>query len=570
MHPTHLSSRQGTPLPSVQFSPSIRQGSTPGPHFRRHPSLFNKRIQTVADRAAGGPVGEDVDPKHTTDVAEAKLTPEGKFIWEKNWYPILPVKLADPSKPYGFTLIGKDLVLWRDAEENWRALDDRCSHRQARLSRGRLSERDGSLMCSFHGWCFDGEGQCTRIPQAPEDEHEKYRASRRSGVAAYPVQVKDGLIWVWGESSAAAWVESSMTEIESREEFPDADDYNWPISEMPLGYHMMTEMFFDQSHVPFVHEGTLVGAGEDAAVPMGMKLLKFGEDGFSLTSTGYIKRLANCPATIEFKPPGSCTAVFDNPSGSKTVMRGFYTPTTIGKCRIIMGFKQLPSSKDAKPKGGIVERVQRMKTFLDVRFLLRVLENGIMSVVDEFLPESWKYARMHGSRFATKFGNQDLHVMFGMDQALTGIEKKWRRDYFLPAKADVGVLAFRNWLDKYSDGDVKWAPGAKNEEAKSLEEVFDRWGRHTKHCKHCKKTAKDLIFLGSLLRKVAVASLIASGVSLLVSGLKAKPCIAGLVIAGLAMLATRKVDSALSWLKSSVPLDALPGNVDLGYRESTG
>ncbi|GMH43017.1 hypothetical protein BSKO_10939 [Bryopsis sp. KO-2023] len=111
--------------------------------------------------------------------------------------------------------------------------------------------------------------------------------------------------------------------------------------------------------------------------------------------------------------------------------------------------------------------------------------------------------------------------------------------------------------------------GAKNEEAKSLEEVFERWGRHTKHCKHCKKTAKDLIFLGSMVRKVAVASLIASGVSLLVSGLKAKPCIAGLVIAGLVMLATRTYKGCIGHVSGSVAGDGI-GSVRMGQSSADG
>lgn len=36
--------------------------------------------------------------------------------------------------------------------------------RLAPLSEGRI-EADGTLMCSYHGWQFNGQGGCTRIPQ---------------------------------------------------------------------------------------------------------------------------------------------------------------------------------------------------------------------------------------------------------------------------------------------------------------------------------------------------------------------------------------------------------------------
>ncbi|GMH37777.1 hypothetical protein BSKO_05650 [Bryopsis sp. KO-2023] len=588
MHPTRLSYRQNTPLPGRQFSPSTTQHSTPWPTLHRGPSFLSKRLQTVADRAVSSPVKKDVAQSPVKkDVAQRAFATDQTFVWEKNWYAVLPESMVDPEKPYGFTLLGKELVLWRDAEQNWRVLDDKCSHRQARLSRGRLSKKDGNLMCGFHGWKFNGEGQCTKIPQAPKDMERKFCSSRRSGVGSYPVQVKQGLIWVWGESSPKAWVESSMNEIDTWDEVPD--EYVWPFSEMPMGYHTMMEMFFDLSHVPILHEGTIPGAGENSAVPMDMKVLKSGKDGFSLISTGYMKSTAKCPTTIEFKAPGTCSAVFRKPSGVKNLVRAYYTPTSPGKCRVIVGLKTVEPKKKHGKVGLIqqthaeVKKIQKLDHALIPRYLLTdllpklvdrlvtSLRRFAVEVGLEFLPETWRIALSHAMPRSTKLENQDMHVLLGMDQVLNGIEKKWKRQYFSPLKADVGVMAFRNWLDRYSKGDVKWAPGAKAYDAKSFEDVFDRWNRHTKHCKHCRQTAKDLIGWATKLRRVATVALIASGWLLLSSGtFKFRPCLGALVVAGLSMLTAGKIDRILTSMKSSIPHDSLPGNVDLVYKESTG
>ena len=46
-----------------------------------------------------------------------------------------------------------------------------CNHleyvgdRKVPLSEGRIEPSNGTLMCSFHGWCFNGEGNCVNIPQ---------------------------------------------------------------------------------------------------------------------------------------------------------------------------------------------------------------------------------------------------------------------------------------------------------------------------------------------------------------------------------------------------------------------
>ncbi len=48
-----------------------------------------------------------------------------------------------------------------------------CPHRLAPLSEGRIDEQ-GCLQCCYHGWSFNGDGSCARIPQAqPEGPEAK-------------------------------------------------------------------------------------------------------------------------------------------------------------------------------------------------------------------------------------------------------------------------------------------------------------------------------------------------------------------------------------------------------------
>ena len=42
-------------------------------------------------------------------------------------------------------LLGKDLVVWQNNKGAWAAFEDRCPHRAAPLTEGRV-EKDGSLM----------------------------------------------------------------------------------------------------------------------------------------------------------------------------------------------------------------------------------------------------------------------------------------------------------------------------------------------------------------------------------------------------------------------------------------
>src|SRR3954469_1154862 len=72
-----------------------------------------------------------------------------------HWQPMLASRnLRD--KPVGTRLAGKDIALFRTASGQVGALDDQCPHRRMRLSQGRVHGE--KLMCGYHGWTFDCEG----------------------------------------------------------------------------------------------------------------------------------------------------------------------------------------------------------------------------------------------------------------------------------------------------------------------------------------------------------------------------------------------------------------------------
>ncbi len=55
---------------------------------------------------------------------------------------------------------------------------------------GRIEPEDGTLMCSYHGWRFQGDGKCTRVPQALETRAQEAACnSGRSCATSYPTQV---------------------------------------------------------------------------------------------------------------------------------------------------------------------------------------------------------------------------------------------------------------------------------------------------------------------------------------------------------------------------------------------
>ncbi|HWP30034.1 MAG TPA: aromatic ring-hydroxylating dioxygenase subunit alpha [Chloroflexota bacterium] len=104
------------------------------------------------------------------------------------WYPL--ARAVDVrSAPVGVKALGEDLVIWRDATGRAHVMSDRCPHRDTKLSLGEVV--NGALTCPYHGFQFDGTGQCIAIPS----EGGACPLTRRFHVPTYPTEERVGLIW---------------------------------------------------------------------------------------------------------------------------------------------------------------------------------------------------------------------------------------------------------------------------------------------------------------------------------------------------------------------------------------
>ena len=106
-----------------------------------------------------------------------------------HWY-VVARSAEVTDKPVGVTLWGETIVVYRDAEGRIQALEDRCPHRQVKLSEGEVTE--GELECIYHGWRFDAAGDCTHVPYLAENQ--KLPSCQ---LKTYPVQDLDGFVWLF-------------------------------------------------------------------------------------------------------------------------------------------------------------------------------------------------------------------------------------------------------------------------------------------------------------------------------------------------------------------------------------
>ncbi|GJD18617.1 Rieske (2Fe-2S) region [Rivularia sp. IAM M-261] len=94
------------------------------------------------------------------------------------------------TQPVGVTLWKQDIVLYRDSEGKIQALEDRCPHRQVKLSHGKVI--NNSIECAYHGWRLNEDGNCVEVPYLAENQKLPNCKIRR-----YPVIEQDGFIWLF-------------------------------------------------------------------------------------------------------------------------------------------------------------------------------------------------------------------------------------------------------------------------------------------------------------------------------------------------------------------------------------
>ncbi|MCC6826723.1 MAG: aromatic ring-hydroxylating dioxygenase subunit alpha [Novosphingobium sp.] len=147
-----------------------------------------------------------------------------------------------PGALLSIKIIDDPILVYRTDDGDLVAMEDRCCHRLAPLSLGRLE--DGcNIRCMYHGLKFDPFGRCVEIPG-----QDTIPSTAR--VRTYPVVGKHSWIWVWmGDPSLA---DEAL--------IPPAVGYDDPRYILRHGnidyaanYQLINDNLTDFSHLSYVH-----------------------------------------------------------------------------------------------------------------------------------------------------------------------------------------------------------------------------------------------------------------------------------------------------------------------------
>lgn len=148
------------------------------------------------------------------------------------------------EQPIKRRMLGQDFVLFRDSNGTAKCLANTCVHRGGSLGDGKV--KGDCVQCPYHGWQFNGDGQCMRIPSLGANA----RIPSRARVDAYPTVERYGLVFAFLGDLA----ENERPPIMEIREYdqpgwrPTLQSFEWEID-----YKRSIENGIDPAHNEFVH-----------------------------------------------------------------------------------------------------------------------------------------------------------------------------------------------------------------------------------------------------------------------------------------------------------------------------
>ncbi|AFZ46685.1 Pheophorbide a oxygenase [Cyanobacterium stanieri PCC 7202] len=374
---------------------------------------------------------------------------EDNFNYQEVWYPVFFVEDLEKNRPNSFTLLEEDIVIWwEEKTSQWRVFTDKCPHRLAPLTEGRINE-EGLLECPYHGWAFSGEGDCEVIPQ--QQENQRAHTSSRACVRAYPCKVEQDLLFVYAGNPDNA-DKTPIPIVGPLEEDKDKWLVLNTFRDIPYSALTLLENVLDSSHIPYTHHGSVGDRTNVSTVEL--EIISSNRQGFNgVWQEGPRKGKLGSQYTT-FVAPNLMWHDLTSKQFGRTMTVVYATPISKGKCRLFARFPFQFSSK-----------IPQFFIKLTPRWYSHLNQNAILEDDQIFLH--------YQERYLEKLGGSE----------------KYEKACYLPTKADLYVTEFRQWVNKYN---AELFPHQNLPATPTHETLLERYHSHTEKCSSCRQALKNI------------------------------------------------------------------------------
>jgi 5,5'-dehydrodivanillate O-demethylase oxygenase subunit len=202
--------------------------------------------------ATDAPVNGHTASEYTDFAHTGPGTLAGRYL-RSFWQPVyrgedLPVGWAKPIR-----IMGEDFTLYRGEDGTPHVVAPRCAHRGTQLSTGWV-EGD-CIRCFYHGWKYDGSGQCVEMPAEDPSFPPKVK------IKSYPTEEYLGLIFAYfGEGATRATTRVAPPPLPRFPDFEEEGVLSTETYTRACNYFQAMENGPDEAHLCFVHRASSLAA----------------------------------------------------------------------------------------------------------------------------------------------------------------------------------------------------------------------------------------------------------------------------------------------------------------------
>jgi 5,5'-dehydrodivanillate O-demethylase oxygenase subunit len=165
------------------------------------------------------------------------------------WLPIHRAEELGAGQAKPIEIMSERLTLYRGGTGAPHLTQFRCPHRGTQLSAGWVE--GNSIRCMYHGWLFDGAGQCVEQPA------EEKSFARKIRIRKYPAREYLGLIFAYlGDGEAPPFPRYRHMEEDGVLEVLSTEIW-------PCNFFQRIDNNGDTYHVPFVHRGAYSASSDN-------------------------------------------------------------------------------------------------------------------------------------------------------------------------------------------------------------------------------------------------------------------------------------------------------------------
>lgn len=320
------------------------------------------------------------------------------------------------DRPISMKLAQKNIVLWRSLNGTVQCFENRCPHRGAELSSGKIVE--DKIQCGYHGWEFDKNGFCQQIPQMRTNNQYIPRAC---DVKSYDTISYSDILWAnignvfvpWNWDSAIEFCDP-IEQFHEKEHF--VTDYHLDAN---YGFLLQIENLLDPAHIHFVHDGF---QGDNAkAKYIEVKELKV-EDGKMEALFSHndplipdIKITYHMPSIVE-------VSIYDKKGNVVRKNIIYVTPVEPGRCSVLF--------RDVAYKKYLTPAVPTLTRLLNRNFINESYQALNQNIIDQIMDQDIKILE-----------SQQVNVG-------TSVNDYLRMKPVLITESDALIVEFRKWCNK--------------------------------------------------------------------------------------------------------------------------